>query len=101
MNFLKFNFVLGERLMSASSSTAYASQFPMVIESNNAHFPSDCAARSNLTQFLRDELGISEASIELALRHCTHEQGTLPMILWRYGFVSIEQLNQIFDWLAQ
>lgn len=55
----------------------------------------------DLTEFLREELGISEASIELAMRHCSHEQGTLPMMLWRYGLVSIEQLNQIFDWLAQ
>ncbi len=79
--------------MSVSSSTAIGASEPQT--DSNEPAPKD------LTQFLREELGISEASIELALRHCNHEQGTLPMILWRYGFVSIEQLNQLFDWLAQ
>lgn len=54
-----------------------------------------------LIDYLRDELAISADSIALALRHCEQERGTLPMVLWRYGFVSIEQLNQIFDWMAR
>jgi hypothetical protein len=54
-----------------------------------------------LIDYLRDELAISADSIALALRHCEQEHGTLPMVLWRYGFVSIEQLNQIFDWMAR
>jgi hypothetical protein len=56
---------------------------------------------SELIRYLREELGVSEDSIELAIRHCRQEQGTLPMVLWRYGLVSIEQLNHLFDWMAQ
>lgn len=59
--------------------------------------PSD----SQLIRYLKEELLVSEDSIELALRHCKQERGTLPMVLWRYGFVSIDQLNQIFDWMAR
>lgn len=56
---------------------------------------------TELIDYLRDELAISAESIELALRHCQQERGTLPMMLWRYGLVSIDQLNQIFDWMAR
>jgi Protein of unknown function (DUF2949) len=51
--------------------------------------------------YLKDELSVPADSIELAMRHCKQERGTLPMVLWRYGFVSIDQLNQIFDWMAR
>lgn len=54
-----------------------------------------------LIRYLKEELALPEDSIELALRHCEQERGTLPMVLWRYGFVSIDQLNQIFDWMAR
>jgi hypothetical protein len=55
----------------------------------------------DLIDYLREELAVPSASIELAMRHCEQERGTLPMLLWRYGFVSIDQLNQIFDWMAR
>jgi hypothetical protein len=57
--------------------------------------------RSNvqLINFLQDELDISPPSIAMALRYSQQERGPLPMILWRYGFVSLDQLNQILDWL--
>jgi len=54
---------------------------------------------SKLIRYLKEELALSDDSIELALRHCQQEHGTLPMVLWRYGFVSIDQLNQLFDWM--
>ncbi|MBE9013594.1 DUF2949 domain-containing protein [Pseudanabaenaceae cyanobacterium LEGE 13415] len=56
---------------------------------------------SHLIRYLKEELAVPNDSIELALRHCEQERGTLPMVLWRYGFVSIDQLNQIFDWMAR
>lgn len=62
--------------------------------------PPSNSENPELIAFLQHELGLSEASIAMALRYCTQERGTLPMILWRYGFVSLDQLNQIFDWLA-
>lgn len=49
--------------------------------------------------FLQDELAISEEAIAVALRHLEQKAGPLHMILWLYGLVSIEQLQQIFDWL--
>lgn len=56
--------------------------------------------QARLISFLRQELDIPEASITLALQH--EEQtlpSLLPMILWQYGLVTLEQLGRIFDWL--
>ncbi|MCT7949119.1 DUF2949 domain-containing protein [Ancylothrix sp. C2] len=54
--------------------------------------------RLKLIEFLQEDLGISNTCIELALR--SQEPPTLlPMVLWQYGLVSIEQLERIFDWL--
>ncbi|MBE9126455.1 MULTISPECIES: DUF2949 domain-containing protein [unclassified Coleofasciculus] len=55
-----------------------------------------------LVGFLRDELAIPADSIELAMRH--HPVDTphlLPMVLWNYGLVTLEQLDLIFDWLER
>jgi hypothetical protein len=50
---------------------------------------------------LQEELSISGASISIALRHSKQDPGPLPMILWQYGLVTLEQLDQIYDWLEQ
>jgi hypothetical protein len=52
-----------------------------------------------LIGFLRDELAIPSASIELAMRHHPDTPNLLPMILWQYGLVTLQQLDLIFDWL--
>ncbi len=54
---------------------------------------------SRLIHFLQEELAISTASIAVALRHSEQDPGPLPMILWQYGLVTLEQLDQIYDWL--
>lgn len=54
---------------------------------------------TRLIRFLQEELSISAASIAIALRYSEHDPGPLPMILWQYGLVTIEQLDQIYDWL--
>jgi hypothetical protein len=50
-----------------------------------------------LIDFLRDELAIPSASIDLAVRQEPDAPNLLPMILWQYGLVSLEQLERIFD----
>ncbi|WP_073070991.1 DUF2949 domain-containing protein [Phormidesmis priestleyi] len=56
---------------------------------------------TQLLQFLQTDLAIPDANLQLALRHPEQTPGMLPMILWQYGFVTLNQLNQIFDWLEQ
>lgn len=54
---------------------------------------------SRFISFLQEDLAISTASIGVALRYREQDPGPLPMILWQYGLISIEQLEQIYDWL--
>ncbi len=49
--------------------------------------------------FLQEDLAISTAAIGVALRHREQDPGPLPMILWQYGLVTLEQLDRIYDWL--
>lgn len=55
---------------------------------------------SRLLRFLRKELALPKADLRLALRHPQQSYDTLPMILWQYGLITLSQLDQIFDWLA-
>lgn len=52
-----------------------------------------------LIHFLQEELALPETSIQLALGHSEQTPNLLPMILWQYGLVTLEQLDKIFDWL--
>lgn len=54
---------------------------------------------SRLIRFLQEELAISKDSIAIAQRHFEQDPGPLPMILWQYGLVTLEQLDRIFEWL--
>lgn len=54
---------------------------------------------SQLLEFLHKELSIPANSIATALRHPEQSPSLLPIILWQYGLVTLEQLDQILDWL--
>lgn len=51
-----------------------------------------------LIQFLEDDLSIPQESVEIALRHPEHST-QLPMILWQYGLITLEQLDRVFAWM--
>lgn len=57
------------------------------------------ATYSRFIRFLQEELALSSASLSIALRYREQDPGPLPMILWQYGLVTLEQLDRIFDWL--
>jgi hypothetical protein len=52
-----------------------------------------------LIRFLREDLAVPTAAIAVALRHHGESTDPLPMVLWQYGLITLEQLDQIFDWL--
>ena len=54
---------------------------------------------ARLVRFLQDDLSISQDSMAIALRQMESDPGPLPMILWQYGLVTIDQLEKIYDWL--
>lgn len=55
--------------------------------------------QNRLLRFLQEELSLSASSIALALRHREQDPGPLPIILWQYGLITLEQLDRIYDWL--
>lgn len=54
---------------------------------------------SRFIRFLQEDLSLSSASLSIALRYRERDPGPLPMILWQYGLVTLDQLDRIFDWL--
>jgi hypothetical protein len=54
---------------------------------------------TDLIHFLESDLNLSMTDISVALRHPELDNAPLPMLLWQYGLVNIEQLERIFDWL--
>ncbi|WP_210407431.1 DUF2949 domain-containing protein [Hydrocoleum sp. CS-953] len=55
--------------------------------------------QAQLIKFLKWELSIPDSAIATALRHQEEDSNQLPMVLWQYGLVTLQQLDQIFDWL--
>jgi hypothetical protein len=54
---------------------------------------------SALVDYLRRELGLSENALELGVKQAQLEQAPLPVIMWRFGLISLEQLDQVLAWL--
>jgi len=54
---------------------------------------------SRLINFLQEDLAIPAASLAVALRNRDQDPGSLTMTLWQYGLITLEQLEQIYDWL--
>ncbi|XFA71830.1 DUF2949 domain-containing protein [Thermosynechococcaceae cyanobacterium Okahandja] len=52
-----------------------------------------------LLQYLERDLALPPESIAMALRQWQQQQGSLPIILWQYGLISLEQLDGLFEWL--
>lgn len=52
-----------------------------------------------LIDFLHNELELSRKDIAIALRHREVDPAPLPMLLWQYGLVNLEELERILDWL--
>jgi hypothetical protein len=59
------------------------------------------AKYTQFLRFLQEDLLISAASIDMATRYREQDPGPLPMILWQYGLITLEQLDLIYDWLER
>jgi hypothetical protein len=55
--------------------------------------------QKQLIHFLQEELLVPAESIAIAQRQEEMFPDLLPMVLWQYGLITIEQLEQVFDWL--
>lgn len=52
-----------------------------------------------LLKFLHHDLEVSSASLDVALKQWKQDPGPLPIVLWQYGLVTLDQLDKIYDWM--
>ena len=55
-------------------------------------------ATDALIQFLQRRLGLSPSALDLGQRQAELEQAPLPIVLWSFGLLSLQQLEEVFDW---
>ena len=51
--------------------------------------------------YLFNELGLEESSIELGLKLSIRNNTPLPILLWSYGMLTIEELDKLYSFLFQ
>ena len=51
--------------------------------------------------YLFKEVGLKESSIELGLKLSKKNNTPLPILLWSYGMLTIEELDKLYSFLFQ
>ena len=51
--------------------------------------------------YLINEIGLNELSIELGLKLSIRNNTPLPILLWSYGMLTIEELDKLYSFLFQ
>jgi len=54
-----------------------------------------------LLHHLRHQLGLSDNALQLGIRQSQLEQAPLPVVLWRFGLISLEQFEAVLSWQDQ
>ena len=52
-----------------------------------------------IISFLVDEIGLLDSSIELGIKLSIKNNTPLPILLWSYGIITIEELDQLYTLL--
>lgn len=62
--------------------------------------PQESSTQTQLIRFLKEELAVPATAITFALIRQPEQSPTLlPMVLWQYGLITLEQLDRVFDWM--
>ena len=51
--------------------------------------------------YLFNELGLDESTIELGMKLSIKNNTSLPILLWSYGMLTIEELDKLYSYLFQ
>jgi len=65
----------------------------MINSSKPIYPPSD-----ELCDFIIDKLGISQSALDLGIKRSCLENSPLPIVMWSYGLLNINQLYLILSW---
>ena len=55
----------------------------------------------NMIIYLSNEIGLDETSIELGIKLSIRNNTPLPILLWSYGMLTIEELDKLYSFLFQ
>ena len=55
----------------------------------------------NMIIFLVNDIGLDLSSIELAIKLSIRNKTPLPILLWSYGMLTIEELDKLYSFLFQ
>ena len=53
----------------------------------------------DLILYLINEVGLEESSIELGIKLSLKNNTPLPILLWSYGMLTIEELDKLYSYL--
>ena len=56
-------------------------------------------SHGKIISFLMVEFGLDESSIELGLKLSIKNKTPLPILLWSYGIITIEELDELYTFL--
>ena len=51
--------------------------------------------------YLFNEVGLDDSSIELGIKLSLKNKTPLPILLWSYGMLTIEELDKLYSFLFQ
>ena len=55
----------------------------------------------NMIIYLVNEIGLDESSIELGIKLSKRNNTSLPILLWSYGMLTIDELDKLYSFLFQ
>ena len=53
----------------------------------------------NMILFLKNEIGLELSSIELGIKLSIRNKTPLPILLWSYGMLTIDELDKLYSFL--
>ena len=49
--------------------------------------------------FLKKDLLLNDQAVDLAIKHSNLEAAPLPIVLWNFGLLSVDQYQELIDWI--
>ena len=57
--------------------------------------------KTQLILFLLNEIGLEESTIELGLKLSIKNNSALPILLWSYGLLTLDELDSLYSFLFE
>ena len=58
-------------------------------------------SNTKIISYLINEIGLEKSSIELGIKLSIKNNTSLPILLWNYGILTIEELDDFYTFLFQ